>query len=143
MASTPLTEIARGLAVTALASIGGGLLGAAMSGANPLGGLALIPFTLFGSFALLLPVYLWFSTGRRGNRVKGYKAVLLAGFLGGPVFLMAIFGFGGANSSLLSLEAIEFYGMGAAFGTGSAISWIAAHHFTRQRPSAAIPAVTP
>ena len=101
-----------------------------MIGVKPLGGLVVVPFTLFGSFALLLPVYLWFSGGRQGNQTKGYGAVIAAGILGGPAIMMMLSGGPFSGARFLSMASLQFYGIGSAFGFGSAVSWIAAHHFT-------------
>lgn len=109
--------------MSAAAAGAGGMLGALLMGLNPLGGLSVFPFTLFGALAVILPTYLWFRDLRKAPRRKCYTAVGVAGGLGGWFMLTALTGFHGVKLGFL----------GALFGVSTALCWIGAHYLTRRR----------
>ena len=116
-------EIPRGFLVSAVAAGAGSMLGALLNGGNPLGGLSLFPFTLFGAVAVLLPSYLWLRDVRNASIRTCYTAVGLAGVVGGWFMLNA----------LTSFHAFRNGHLGAVFGFSTALCWVAAHHLTRHR----------
>jgi hypothetical protein len=116
-------EISRGLLVTAIAAGGGGMLGVLLLGGNPFGGLSVVPFTLFGSLVVLLPVYLGFRDIRKSSIRVCYAAVAASGVLGGWLILNALTGF----------IAYGVGQMGALFGFATSVFWIVAHHLSRSR----------
>lgn len=120
-------EIGRGLLVTFAASLSGPMLGVITFGLNPIGGLSLVPFTAFGSFVLLLPVYLWFKTSYPANLGKVYVRVTAAGLLGGIALTALLFG---SPARWLGTAALQLYVLGGAIGLSTAIVWVAAHRLT-------------
>lgn len=128
-----MKEVVRGLLVTAAASTVGPMLGAIMVGLHPLGGLSLLPFTIFGSFVVLLPIYIWFSNPPPANRRRGYAYVIMAGLVGGSALIgIVMSGVGGVvpYDRWLSEAAFHLYIIGGAFGLGTSIAWIIAHYIT-------------
>lgn len=92
--------------------------------------LGFMPFTLFGSIAVLLPTYLWFRD-KGGSRKEVYRAVILGG-AGGAMLIMLILviALGGLTAGRIPAQLL---GMGVTVGVTTAIWWIAAHHLTRSR----------
>ncbi|WP_152524676.1 hypothetical protein [Novosphingobium lindaniclasticum] len=117
--------------MTVAASIGGGFLGAGMLGANPIGGIGMWPATLFGSFAVLVPAYFIARETIGLSRRQSYAAVMLAGFSVGTIAMPLIFG--SAPEYTKPASEFGFWWLGGAFGLGSGISWIVAHHLTRPK----------
>lgn len=118
-------EISRGLLVTVIAAGGGGIIGVLLLGGDPLGGLSVVPFTLFGSLVVLIPVYLGFRDIRKSSVRVCYVAVAVSGVLGGWLILNAFTGF----------IAYRIGQMGSVFGFATSVCWIVAHHLSRSRPA--------
>lgn len=129
-------EIARGLLVTAASSLGGGFIGFGLLLTNPIAGIGVWPFTLFESTTILLPIYLWFRDNRNLQLAKCYAAVIAAGSISGPLFILVILGGPGEYSRWTSLAFLRLLGIGASCGFGSSIVWVAVHYITRSRSTA-------
>ncbi|MFC3792587.1 hypothetical protein [Sphingobium agri] len=136
-------EIARGIFVTlfssALGSMSGTLLLAGSlkaeniwqaSWSDLIGvGASLMPFTGFGSVAVLLPVYLFFRD--RGSRKKAYSGVVISGVVGAFIIMFALaVGFGGVAADSAP---IWFLALGTPYGFTTGLWWVLAHHVSRSR----------
>lgn len=129
----PLLEIARGLFVIIAAAGLGSMISAVPLGLHPLGGLSLLPFTLFGSAAVLLPAYLWARDIKGWERRRCYISVVISGAVGGFLILFLFFLAMGGLTTDASTALLRFYMLGALFGVSSATSWVALHYVTRGR----------
>lgn len=116
-------ELARGLLVTFAASGAGAMLGALIFTGEPAGGLSLLPFTLFGSLAVLLPVYLWCRDVRQASTRTAYLAVFVSGLVGG--YLILLFFFVALGGSVANPGGFPL--IGSLFGGVTGACWIAVH----------------
>lgn len=118
-------ELTKGLGSSLAAAILGVMSGAVLIGGDPGGALGLIGFTLFGAFAILLPVFALLRAKVNLDPQLSYLGVLLAGAVGGYLMLALMWNaLGGANEAG---DPGGLFIIGSLFGCITALFWVVCH----------------